>query len=195
MNEIMNKIIPRWEWRTFGEDFKAVEASFSRYNVQRIRESAEIYILSTKNDVNVKIRNELLDVKTLETVNEDGLEQWRPRMKASFPLSLSDLEKLTELLEIQLSDNEFCEYQLMSFINLRSFRFQYSSFLRVKYDTRRHIQPIRYKIENEKSIINPKSTYLRMVKEKLFKNPMILIAITAVLISNFVLSRINTILT
>ena len=37
-------------------------------------------------DENVKVRDDLLDVKELERVNRDGLEQWTPVLKAAFPI-------------------------------------------------------------------------------------------------------------
>ena len=38
-------------------------------------------------DASVKVRDGLMDVKLLEQVSDDGLEQWTPVLKASFPLS------------------------------------------------------------------------------------------------------------
>ena len=39
-----------------------------------------------------------MDVKQLERVDEDGLEQWRPVMKAAFPLSASEVVAVLEAL-------------------------------------------------------------------------------------------------
>ena len=36
---------------------------------------------------NVKVRDDLMDIKVLREVNDDGLERWEPVMKAAFPLS------------------------------------------------------------------------------------------------------------
>jgi exopolyphosphatase/guanosine-5'-triphosphate,3'-diphosphate pyrophosphatase len=52
-----------------------------------VQESDETYLLSPVNDANVKIRDALMDIKALVEVGRDGLEQWRPIMKATFPLS------------------------------------------------------------------------------------------------------------
>lgn len=46
--------------------------------------------MSLQSDASVKIRDGLLDVKRLEAVDHDGLEQWRPVLKAIFPLSAED---------------------------------------------------------------------------------------------------------
>lgn len=57
------------------------------------RQSDEIYILSSKNDINnTKIRDGKMDIKTFVTV-VDGLEQWNPLMKGEFPISRDVLEK------------------------------------------------------------------------------------------------------
>jgi exopolyphosphatase/guanosine-5'-triphosphate,3'-diphosphate pyrophosphatase len=85
----MDKIIPRWEWRTFGQAFGAAEARFAELRPANIQTSEEIYLLSSASDANVKIRAELLDVKRLEGVNDHGLEQWRPALKVAFPIVAS----------------------------------------------------------------------------------------------------------
>jgi exopolyphosphatase/guanosine-5'-triphosphate,3'-diphosphate pyrophosphatase len=79
------EIVPRWEWRTFGDSFGDAELAFSG-EPERVQESDEIYFLSVAGGDTVKVRDELMDVKRLEHVNDDGLEQWTPVLKASFPL-------------------------------------------------------------------------------------------------------------
>jgi exopolyphosphatase/guanosine-5'-triphosphate,3'-diphosphate pyrophosphatase len=89
-------VVPRWEWRTFGESFGAAEERLAALSAENVQESDELYLLSTEADNSVKVRHDLLDVKRLEQVNDDGLEQWRPVLKAPFPLSA---EALTAVLE------------------------------------------------------------------------------------------------
>lgn len=88
---------PRFEFRTFGQDFDNAHYLMSRLSVpvpEKVweRESSEIYILSKTNDVNnTKIRDGKMDIKTyVQTV--DGLEQWNPLMKGEFPISKEVLE-------------------------------------------------------------------------------------------------------
>ena len=52
-----------------------------------MQESDELYLLSQESDASVKIRDDLLDVKGLEAVDGNGLEQWRPVLEGPFPLS------------------------------------------------------------------------------------------------------------
>jgi exopolyphosphatase / guanosine-5'-triphosphate,3'-diphosphate pyrophosphatase len=84
-------VIPRWEWRTFGESFGSAEDHFAALSPTNIQESDELYVLSLRADDTVKVRDGLLDVKQLEHVNEDGLEQWRPVLKAAFPVPAAEV--------------------------------------------------------------------------------------------------------
>jgi exopolyphosphatase/guanosine-5'-triphosphate,3'-diphosphate pyrophosphatase len=105
-------IVPRWEWRTFGASFEAADARFAELTPDRVQESDEIYVLSLESDASVKVRDGLMDVKQLEHVNEDGLEQWRPVMKASFPLAASDAASLLSALGLDLPPLAREEYTL-----------------------------------------------------------------------------------
>jgi exopolyphosphatase / guanosine-5'-triphosphate,3'-diphosphate pyrophosphatase len=85
----MDHIVPRWEWRTFGQDFGAAEARFAALEAVDVQNSEEVYLVSAATDANVKVRDGLLDIKRLERVDEHGLEQWRPELKAPFPIGAS----------------------------------------------------------------------------------------------------------
>ena len=87
-------IVPRWEWRTFGDRFGAAEDRIADLAAERVQESDEVYVLSLRSDASVKVRDGLMDVKHLEDVNDDGLEQWKPVLKKPFPLSQQDVELL-----------------------------------------------------------------------------------------------------
>jgi len=71
----MEAIIPRWEWRTFGASFGEADRRFKALEPGRAQESDEVYLLSRETDANVKIRDRLMDIKTLEQVSTEGLEQ------------------------------------------------------------------------------------------------------------------------
>jgi hypothetical protein len=83
----MTTTIARWEWRTFGETFGEAEARINAHPKDKVRTSSEVYILSGRSMDNTKIRDGLMDIKTLQKVNADRLEQWYPVMKAGFPLT------------------------------------------------------------------------------------------------------------
>ena len=84
-------IVARWEWRAFGQDVEVARGAFASLDPQRVEESDETYLLSRAGDASVKVRGGRLDVKQLENVRDDGLEQWRPVLKAAFPLVASDV--------------------------------------------------------------------------------------------------------
>jgi hypothetical protein len=84
----MAAIKARWEWRTFGAAFGAAEEKINSFPKDKVRNSSEVYILSKRSMDNTKIRDMLMDIKTLQQVNAERLEQWFPVMKAGFPLAL-----------------------------------------------------------------------------------------------------------
>lgn len=88
-------IVPRWEWRTFGERFGEAETALAAVPVDQVVESTELYLLSAAGSDIVKVRDDLMDIKRLEQVDADGLEQWRPVLKAAFPLSSDQLAMVT----------------------------------------------------------------------------------------------------
>jgi hypothetical protein len=90
----MPEIQPRYEFRAFSQDFGIVVEKMRRLSrCEQIRESAEIYIMSAaNNENNTKIRDDKMDIKVLVR-KQKGLEQWSPRMKGSFPMNASVIEK------------------------------------------------------------------------------------------------------
>jgi len=90
----MSAIIPRWEWRSFGQSFGESEAKIKQHKEGGFKKSEEKYILSKASCENVKIRNDLIDIKSLKQINSDKLEQWYPAMKEGFPISKDNLEVL-----------------------------------------------------------------------------------------------------
>src|SRR4051794_9453464 len=110
-------IVPRWEWRTFGERFGDAEAQLRILPPGRVQESDEIYLLSLETDASVKVRDGLMDVKTLQHVDEDGLEQWLPVLKGTFPLAASDARLLLRALGVDESLVVKDEYSLEELIS------------------------------------------------------------------------------
>ena len=96
----MPAVVPRWEWRVFGDNVRVAEGRFAALAPEREGESDELYLLSRSSDDSVKVRDELLDVKHLERVSDEGLQQWRPVLKAAFPLSAADVGTLLAALRV-----------------------------------------------------------------------------------------------
>jgi exopolyphosphatase/guanosine-5'-triphosphate,3'-diphosphate pyrophosphatase len=107
-----SSVVPRWEWRCFGENFGAAESAFAVLKPEQVTDSRELYLLSAEGVDVVKVRDELLDIKHLLQVSDDGLEQWIPVMKASFPLSSTDLDAIAAALGVALSSNAQSAYSL-----------------------------------------------------------------------------------
>jgi exopolyphosphatase / guanosine-5'-triphosphate,3'-diphosphate pyrophosphatase len=112
----MENIIPRWEWRTFGESFGESDKQFAALEPGGVQESDEIYFLSPAGDQNVKVRDRLMDIKTLEQVNPEGLEQWKPVMKGSFPLPAAEVKKVFEALGVAPPSLARADYTLEQFV-------------------------------------------------------------------------------
>jgi exopolyphosphatase/guanosine-5'-triphosphate,3'-diphosphate pyrophosphatase len=111
----MSPITPRWEWRSFGLRFGAAEAQIAALLPQGVQDSDEIYLL-TVGGGNVKVRAGLMDIKALQQVNADGLEQWVPLMKAEFPLAATELAKVFDALRLPVPALPRAAYSLDEFI-------------------------------------------------------------------------------
>jgi exopolyphosphatase / guanosine-5'-triphosphate,3'-diphosphate pyrophosphatase len=111
----MAEIIPRWEWRSFGQRFGEAEGRLAQLAPSGVQESDEIYLLSGAGD-NVKVRDALMDIKVLREVNADGLEQWTPVMKAGFPLQAAEAASVFESLRLPAPSMSRASYTLDEFI-------------------------------------------------------------------------------
>lgn len=113
----MEKIIPRWEWRTFGEDLSKGEENIKKCGTPRNRKSSEIYILSSKSNDNTKIRDELMDIKSPIRINENtGLEQWTVLAKSAFPIHINDLTLVYKAFGLKMPYLDKDEYSYIEYI-------------------------------------------------------------------------------
>ncbi len=99
----MAEIIPRWEWRTFTHQ-PDVETKIATYPLTRQVESSDVYILSELSMENAKVRNDLMDIKSLQVVTKDGLEQWKPVKKEKFPLPLEEVRKMFGVFRVPMPE-------------------------------------------------------------------------------------------
>ncbi len=93
---VVPAIVPRWEWRTFGVSFGEAEEHLAAHAPEHVEESDDLYLLSVGGGDTVKVRNGDLDLKHLEQVNADGLEQWLPVLKAAFPIAAREVGSVLE---------------------------------------------------------------------------------------------------
>jgi ribosomal protein L30/L7E len=112
----MDKIIARWEWRTFGYTFGIAEEKIKTFPA-KVRESSEVYILSARSMDNTKIRDMLMDIKYLVQVNENKLEQWYPLMKAGFPIQADQVRETVKAWKIDVPETAITSYTYDDFLN------------------------------------------------------------------------------
>jgi exopolyphosphatase / guanosine-5'-triphosphate,3'-diphosphate pyrophosphatase len=82
----VDNIKPRYEFRVWADTLASVHERLERMAPSKTAESEEIYLISNATDnCNAKIRAALMDIKVLVAADR-GLEQWKPILKAEFPL-------------------------------------------------------------------------------------------------------------
>jgi exopolyphosphatase/guanosine-5'-triphosphate,3'-diphosphate pyrophosphatase len=111
------EVVPRWEWRTFGDRFGSAGDVLGPLEPSSVQDSDEVYLLSTKSDASVKVRDGLMDVKRLIEVNDDGLELWTPVMKAVFPLAADEAASVLTALNVAVPDRRRDSYALEVFVS------------------------------------------------------------------------------
>jgi len=110
------EIIPRWEWRTFGDNFTGANNPFAAYKHDEPKGSDETYFLSPATSENVKVRDGLMDIKKFQHANADGLEQWKPVLKHGFPLPADNVKTVFEILGVaapKLARTEYTQQQVI----------------------------------------------------------------------------------
>ena len=96
-------IVPRWEWRTFGPRLGTAEALLAALEPTHVRDSDEIYVLALGREASIKARDSVMDVKRLERVNAEGLEQWLPVAKATYPLRVEGVREAIAALGAEVA--------------------------------------------------------------------------------------------
>jgi exopolyphosphatase/guanosine-5'-triphosphate,3'-diphosphate pyrophosphatase len=109
-------IVPRWEWRAFGRSFGGAEDALVPITPTRTEEATSS-TSSPGPGANVKVRDDLMDVKVLREVNADGLERWEPVMKQGFPLATADVSEVLEALDVPAPQLTRAAYTLDAFLN------------------------------------------------------------------------------
>ncbi len=105
-------ILPRWEWRSFAHQFMAAERQLADITPDSVQETVDLHLVSRGGEHTVKVRDGLMDVKHLESVDDDGLERWRPVMKASFPLSADKVDHVLADLHLSAGRRRRARYTL-----------------------------------------------------------------------------------
>lgn len=84
---MVSAVIPRYEFRIFGNNLKKYEDKIIGFSEKEMtRQMDSVYLLTPwKRKNNVKIREGVMDIKLLEQEYE-GLQQWNPFLVGKFPL-------------------------------------------------------------------------------------------------------------
>jgi exopolyphosphatase / guanosine-5'-triphosphate,3'-diphosphate pyrophosphatase len=113
----VNPVAHRWEWRVFGLRLAPGDQVLSRLTPLRdAEESDEIYLLGDE-DSNLKLRFDLLDVKKLVEVDEEGLELWAPISKSKFPMSTDDIGLVFDSVGVGRPESDRDQYTMGQFLD------------------------------------------------------------------------------
>ncbi len=88
----MEKVIPRWEWRTFSPAFAKAEARIRQLGEPLVRTASETYVVSLNSDKNTRIRHGVVGIKRLERTDDHHLERWFPILREELPLRRETLD-------------------------------------------------------------------------------------------------------
>jgi hypothetical protein len=104
---------PRAEFRVFGHDvIETVKARLwnGRTVLGQVRRMpAETYFLSAQtDDANVKVRDNLIDIKIKVARTPDGYEVFQPTAKFSLPISRVDLSTTVQHLKVVMNIDQDC---------------------------------------------------------------------------------------
>ena len=83
----MADVVPRWEWRTFAHTASQADTILDAMTPTSVEESDDLYLLTQDGD-NVKIRDQLMDIKVLRETDSAGLQRWEPILKVPFPIDV-----------------------------------------------------------------------------------------------------------
>jgi len=115
------KIIPRAEFRIFGQNIiENIKPKIWQNNatLKGIRNSEEIYIVSkNSDDINLKIRAKLLDMKIKIKTTKEGYQFFKPYKKISFPIKKEQLKDIIKKLNVKIKLKKE-SYNLEDFLTL-----------------------------------------------------------------------------
>jgi exopolyphosphatase / guanosine-5'-triphosphate,3'-diphosphate pyrophosphatase len=110
---------PRYEFRVWGKDLAGLRDRLQQAATPSHSEpSKETYLISAATDrCNAKIRNDLMDIKILIGTDR-GFQQWKPVLKAEFPLQRPIIEsQIFPALEVTLQRFDRAQYSMAEFLD------------------------------------------------------------------------------
>ena len=116
MTQQTEALMPRWEWRAFDRRFVVAEPRLAALEPTAVHEVEELHLLSDEPRANATVRSGQISVETLEHVNDNRVQQWLPVVRAMFPLTSPDLEKVFASLKVPLPRVDRVSYTLDQFV-------------------------------------------------------------------------------
>jgi len=116
---MVSSVIPRYEFRIFGNDLAAFESKIMELSpLEMTRQMDSVYMLTPyKRKNNVKIRESIMDIKVLEQ-EYAGLQQWNPFLVGEFPLDADVIKTVVfPALGVESPVFERKKYSLKQFIS------------------------------------------------------------------------------
>lgn len=110
--------MPRYEFRVFEKELdQAEELILAHSPCNETRKSSELYVISSEtSDVNLKIREERLELKVL-LERKQGLELWNPVVVEHFPVDASLLRsEIFSAFKVEAPAAQRSEYDITSFL-------------------------------------------------------------------------------
>lgn len=140
---------PRYEFRTFGHHFKEHQELMIQLTQPvpedlQIRIFDEVYVVSKNiDDINIKIKNNLLDIKKLIQI-ENKLEQWDTINKYEFPISKELLlDEIFPMLHADLPLINTHEFDIKQLLNIAK---RHKDLIPISVHKRRYTYIVNYTI-------------------------------------------------
>jgi len=110
----MNRTVPRWEWRTFG-DLGAAEERILARGDRNATSSVETYVVSRDSTTSTRIADGLLHISKLDAI-DSGLERWHPVLDSPFPLTAGVLGPVIAAWNVAPPPLDRATYSLEQFV-------------------------------------------------------------------------------
>jgi len=106
----------RWEWRTFAPDLGDVKRRLPSLAHIKAEHSRETYIVCALVPHSAQVRFDELDVRRLVQLDAQGLQQWDPVIKTTFPIAAETAARLFGIWRLPLPGFERPHYSVTLFL-------------------------------------------------------------------------------
>lgn len=86
--------LPRWQWRTFGDDLTWLARQLDSPDFGRGRWSDEVHLVCLQSSHHAWIRRGALEMRWRKEVGFGGFELWDPILRATWPLECGEVARM-----------------------------------------------------------------------------------------------------